>query len=221
VPGTVIVAPHADDETLGGGGTLLRHHAEGRETHWVIVTAMTEHDYSLDTIKRRRDEIEKVAQRFAFSSVHELGFPTKALDDTKLPQLIESLGEVVNRVAPDTLLLPFPDDVHSDHRVVFDAAASLTKWFRFPSIQRVAAYETLSETEFQVRPDRFPFRPSLFVNIESYLDAKIHIAQIYESEFREFPFPRSGEAIRAQAALRGAASGCRAAEAFHLIRLVE
>jgi hypothetical protein len=105
--------------------------------------------------------------------------------------------------------------------VVFNAASSLTKRFRFASIRRIAAYETLSETEFQVRPDLLPFRPTFFVNVESFLDVKIEIALIYESEFGEPPFPRSVDAIRAQAVLRGGICNCRAAEAYQLIRLVE
>ena len=36
------IAPHPDDETLGFGGTLLRHRADGDEIHWLIVTAMSE-----------------------------------------------------------------------------------------------------------------------------------------------------------------------------------
>ena len=35
----LVVAPHPDDETLGVGGTLLRHVAEGDAVHWLIATA--------------------------------------------------------------------------------------------------------------------------------------------------------------------------------------
>jgi LmbE family N-acetylglucosaminyl deacetylase len=37
----LVVAPHADDETLGCGGTLLKLKAEGCELHWLLVTEMT------------------------------------------------------------------------------------------------------------------------------------------------------------------------------------
>ena len=40
----LVIAPHPDDETLGCGGTLLRHKANGDEISWVIVT-----DISVDT----------------------------------------------------------------------------------------------------------------------------------------------------------------------------
>ena len=33
-----IISPHCDDETLGCGGTILRHIKKGDEVSWIIVT---------------------------------------------------------------------------------------------------------------------------------------------------------------------------------------
>ena len=38
----LVVAPHPDDETLGCGGTLLKHKASGDKIHWLIVTGIDE-----------------------------------------------------------------------------------------------------------------------------------------------------------------------------------
>lgn len=92
-----------------------------------------------------------------------------------------------------------------------------TKWFRYPSVKRILAYETLSETDFGLGTD-LGFRPNIFINIENYLEDKLRAMDIYASELGRFPFPRSDEAIRALATLRGAASGFQAAEAFELLR---
>jgi hypothetical protein len=56
------------------------------------------------------------------------------------------------------------------------------------------------------------------VDISEFLERKIEIMAMYRSEMSEFPFPRSIEAIRALATLRGATAGFRAAEAFQLLR---
>jgi hypothetical protein len=58
----------------------------------------------------------------------------------------------------------------------------------------------------------------VFINIESFLSDKLRAMDIYASEVGKFPFPRSHDAIRALATLRGAASGFEAAEAFELLR---
>jgi LmbE family N-acetylglucosaminyl deacetylase len=85
------------------------------------------------------------------------------------------------------------------------------------NIEIVAAYETLSETEFGLGTDQ-AFRPNVFVDINHFVSKKLEAMDIYTSEVGEFPFPRSHEAIRALATLRGAASGYNSAEAFELLR---
>lgn len=215
---TIVIAPHPDDEVLGTGGTLLRRKAEGATVAWLIVTGITaESGWSEEKIKQRADEIKRVTELFDFNSVFELNFPTTQLDQVPMSDLVAAVSRVFKKFEPEEVLVPHPADVHTDHRVVFNAVASCTKWFRDPSVKRVLAYETLSETDFDLGTEQ-GFRPNVFVNIEPYLDDKLRAMGIYASELGEFPFPRSHEAIRALASLRGAASGFKAAEAFELLR---
>src|SRR5688572_26416578 len=143
------VAPHPDDETLGCGGTLLRHVALGDRVYWLIVTDLTtEHGYPAAVAKRRASEISSVAAAYGFAGVYNLSLPPTRLDAMPRADLVAAIGRVVKEVAPRTVYLPFRGDVHTDHRVVFDASAACTKWFRYPSIRRVLCYEVLSETDF-------------------------------------------------------------------------
>jgi LmbE family N-acetylglucosaminyl deacetylase len=215
---TIVIAPHPDDEVLGVGGTLMRRKAEGEKMAWLIVTGITsEAGWSDNKIKQRADEIKRVSVLFGFDSVFELNFPTTQLDQVSMSDLVASISNVFKTFEPEEVFVPHPSDVHTDHRIVFDAVASCTKWFRYPSVKRVLAYETLSETDFGLGTNQ-AFRPNVFVNIEPYLAEKLQAMDIYVSELGVFPFPRSHEAIRALATLRGAASGFRAAEAFELLR---
>ena len=215
---TLVVAPHPDDETLGSGGTLLRRQAEGAEVAWAIVTnisAATGWDEA--RVLRRADEIRRVAERYRFTAVYEMCFPTTRLDQVPAADLVCAFSKIFNEFEPEEVFIPHPTDVHSDHRVVFQAVASCTKWFRYPSVKRVLAYETLSETDFSLDLQK-GFRPNVFVDIDGHLEEKLSILDIYASELDAFPFPRSHEAIRALATLRGVASGYKAAEAFELMR---
>ena len=215
---TIVIAPHPDDEVLGVGGTLMRRKAEGGKIAWLIVSGITaEAGWSDDKIKQRADEIKRVSVLFDFDSVFELNFPTTQLDQVSMSDLVATISNVFKTFEPEEVFVPHPSDVHTDHRIVFDAVASCTKWFRYPSVKRVLAYETLSETDFGLGTNQ-AFRPNVFVNIEPYLAEKLQAMDIYVSELGVFPFPRSHEAIRALATLRGAASGFRAAEAFELLR---
>jgi len=215
---TLVIAPHPDDEVLGVGGTLLRRKAECAKVAWLIVTAISvQSGWSEEKVKQQADEIKRITELFGFDEVFTLNFPTTQLDRVPMSDLVAGISAVFKSFAPEEVFVPHPSDVHTDHRMVFNAAASCTKWFRYPSVKRVLAYETLSETDFGLGADK-GFRPNVFVDIEPFLDDKLRAMDIYESELGVFPFPRSHEAIRAISALRGAASGFKAAEAFELLR---
>lgn len=215
----VVIAPHPDDETLGCGGTLLRHRADGDRVHWLIVTAVTTtYGYSRDRVAVRNEEIRKVSDYYGFESTHRLELPTTRLDTVPVSDLVAAISTVFRQVRPDVVYLPYRGDAHTDHRHAFDAAAACTKWFRQGQIGRVLAYETLSETGFGLDPDSRGFQPTVYVDISPYLDAKLEAFRIYGGENGEFPFPRSDEAIRALATLRGSFAGVMAAEAFVLLR---
>jgi len=215
---TIVIAPHPDDEVLGVGGTLLRRKAEGSKVAWLIVTGVTaEAGWSEVKIKQRASEIKKIAALFGFDAVFELNFPTTQLDQVPTSNLVEAVSDVFKIFEPEEVFLPHFSDAHTDHRIVFDAVIACTKWFRYKSVKRVLAYETLSETDFGLGANQV-FRPNVFVNIEPYLEGKLRAMDIYASELGDFPFPRSHKAIQALAALRGVSSGFKAAEAFELLR---
>jgi len=215
---TIVIAPHPDDEVFGAGGTLLRRKAAGARVAWLIVTAISvESGWSGEKVKLRAGEIERCAELFGFDEVFALKYPTAQLDRVPRSDLVSSISDVFRSFQPEELLVPHPSDAHSDHHIVFHAVASCTKWFRYPSVKRVLAYETLSETDFGLGTNR-DFRPNVFVDIEPFLGDKMRAMDIYASELGAFPFPRCHEAIRALATLRGAASGYKAAEAFELMR---
>ena len=215
----LVVAVHPDDETLGCGGTLLKHRQQNDELHWLIATAMSETTgYSSEQVIRRQQEIEWVGDNYGFTSIHQLGLSPARVDQEPLHQLVENISRVIREIRPTTLYLPFAHDVHSDHRVVFQATYSCTKAFRYPFIRRICAMETLTETEFSPSLGGQVFTPNLFVDISSFLQVKLEIMACYQSEVGKHPFPRSPESITAQAMVRGAASHCRYAEAFMLLK---
>ena len=217
-PRIIVIAPHPDDETLGVGGTLLRRKAEGATIAWLIVTTISiESGWSAEKVKKRAEEIERITELYAFDEVYSLNFQTTLLDTIPISNIVDAISTVFSSFKPDEVFVPHPSDVHTDHMVVFNAVRACTKWFRYPSVKRVLAYETLSETDFGLGTDQ-AFRPSVFVDINHFVNRKLEAMDIYTSEVGEFPFPRSQEAIRALATLRGAASGFEAAEAFELLR---
>jgi len=168
---------------------------------------------------RREREIDAVAARYGFEGVHRLKMPVSALHRVSETDLYDGIAGAVREAEPSVVLLPFRSDAHSDHHAVNAIGWSCTKSFRFPSVRRVLMYDTPSETDFSHPGD--PFVPDVLVDITGYLDAKIEIMGLYESELRAHPFPRSEKGLRARAALYGAMAGCEAAEGFMLMRDID
>ena len=217
----MVVAPHPDDETLGCGGALLRHKAEGDQVHWLIMTAMHESQgYAVAKIEARNQEITSVAEQYQFDGVHRLNYPTTGLDTCPRSELVAEVAKVVTTVQPTIIYLPYRNDIHSDHKITFDVAAACTKPFRYPSIKSIRVYETLSETEQSLSPEGAAFQPNLFVDVSAYLEQKIDIMRLYKGEVGDAPFPRSCEVIEALARYRGSVIGVAAAEAYMLLREV-
>ena len=215
----LVVAPHPDDETLGCGGALLRHKAEGDDINWLIMSTITEDaGYSAKRVSSRKKEIDRVAKAYDFSHVSQLNYITARLDTVAKEDMVKQVSNIISNIKPDTIYIPFRGDAHSDHKIVFDVVASCTKSFRYPFLSCVRAYETLSETEFSLRTDNYGFNPNYWVGINEYLEKKISIMKMFQGEMGEHPFPRSELNIKALATLRGATAGVLAAEAFMILK---
>jgi len=213
----LVVAVHPDDETIACGGTLLKHKTNGDEIHWLICTE-TNKEQNPDFYETREKEIIAVRDYFKFDSVHNLRLLSTKVDEYTDSERVGKISEVVSTIRPNIIYLPFRSDIHSDHRYIFEAAYSCTKSFRYPFVKKVLMMEAPSETEFALSLPSQSFIPNVFNDITDYIDMKVEITKIFESEIGEHPFPRSEGTIRALAAYRGSTCGCSAAESFMLLK---
>lgn len=214
----LVIAVHPDDETLGCGGTLLKHKANLDEIHWLICTSIDKNHSYYDT---RAGELEQVSKAYSFDSIYNLKLATMQVDKYSMSELVDKISKVINEVKPNIIYLPFKGDVHSDHRRIFEAAYSCTKSFRYPFIKKIYMMETLSETEFALSTKEDSFIPNVFIDITDYMDKKMEIMKIFESEMAEHPFPRSERNLRALATFRGATCSCQYAESFLLLKEIK
>ena len=218
----LIVSAHPDDETFGAGGTLLRHKANGDEIFWLIVTNIFEDQgFSEERVKQRRDEIANVAHLFDFDGIYKLDYPTTSLSSTSLIKMIPEISKIFQEVKPEIVYTLNRSDVHSDHRIVFDAVMACTKSFRSPFVKQLLMYECVSETEFAPALAERVFIPNYFVDITHYLHKKLEIIRVFESELGEHPFPRSIENVKSIAHFRGASAGVQYAEAFQVLKFID
>lgn len=119
----VILAPHPDDETLGCGGTLLRHREAGDEVHVVCATdGRRSRALPVTSPAMARVRAAEAAAACAALDVHLhwLGWPEGNWD---LEAGVGTLRAVLERLRPALIYAPSWLDFHPEHRRVAHALA--------------------------------------------------------------------------------------------------
>jgi len=223
---TLIIAAHPDDEVLGCGGTMARLTAAGEDVHVVILggrrtiqnTNRSEAEGAL--LEDLHANARSTNQLLGVQNVIIHDLPDNRFDTVPLLEIVKLIEAVVDRVQPRVIYTQHGGDLNIDHVITFRATLTATRPVRGCTVEAVYAYEVPSSTEWAFDSFAPAFKPNVFVDVASTLDAKIQAMAVYESESRDFPHPRSPQSIRAQARRWGSASGLDAAEAFELIRWV-
>ena len=214
----LVIAAHPDDEVFGCGGTIARHVAEGDEVHVLIATRGAPEVFPATQVERVWDEMRAAHDILGISEMHALNFPAPRLDTVPGHELAEGVRRYLVQLQPETVYLPHRGDIHSDHRCVYRATLVAARPIDNCSVNRLLCYETLSETEWAPPSADDAFIPTVFVDISQHLEVKLQAAACYRSQLKDPPHPRSLEALKAQARLRGSTVGLSAAEAFMLVR---
>lgn len=214
----VVIAPHPDDETLGAGGTIARFAAEGVEVSVLIVSGHLPPLYPKEAFDVTHRECQAAMTGMGVASWEFLKIPATMVNETPVAELTGHISRFVQNRDPEWVLIPFPDR-HIDHRVVFDASVVACRPVRPGAPSIVLAYETLSETHWNVPGVEPAFVPELYVDISNFVDAKQRALACYASQVDGIA-SRSIEACMALARFRGSQNGCVFAEAFKTVRIV-
>jgi LmbE family N-acetylglucosaminyl deacetylase len=211
----VCLAAHPDDETLGAGGTLLRHAAAGDETALIVATVAYPPRWPADLVHQKRAECLAAAKALRIGQVRFLEFRTMHLNTLPAIELNDALERALAEFQPDVVYAPPCDDLNSDHAALFEAALVATRPTGRGGVQALYSYEIPPTTRFN---HGSRWAANTYVEMGDYLEQKLFAMAAYESELREPPHPRSLEGIRLFARERGAAVGLPAAEAHMLVR---
>lgn len=219
----LVLAPHADDEVLGMGGTIARFADEGKQVVVAILTGHGKYKHPLwepELWDRIRQEAKQSCAGLGVSDVIFRELPAACLDHVPAWEINRIVSDVLREVQPEEVYIPFCHDLHQDHQAIAYAATVACRPYLGVGrqVKRVLAYETLSETHLAPPYLAPAFQPNVFIDISSYLDKKIEAMRAYESQLQADHLPRSIEALRALARFRGTHIGVEAAESFVLLR---
>lgn len=210
----LVFAPHNDDETIGVGGTIAKLAMAGNK---ITVCEVTSGPPTPIAIK----VLEEAKEAHAVLGVAEsifLELPVVDLHLTPTREKNKPFIELVKKVNPDIAFIPHHGDLHTDHAATAESAMVALRPMNAPWLKAIYAYETLSESEWNVPNGLNAFIPNTWCDITNTMDIKLKAMACYKTQLREFPHPRSLEAIEAQAKVRGSTVCVERAEAFIQIR---
>lgn len=214
----LIVSAHADDEVFGMGGTLLKlSQNKDNDMSWLILSKIWEPKWSAEEIRGRDIAIKKLNELIGFKSVHHWDYEDNKLDTYSINELQESLILLNDQIKPEIIYTPSVWDFNHDHRIACELVEMSTKSYYSRSIKEIIAYEIPSSTDHSFSSMR-RFTPNLYQDITSTIDDKLKALEIFDSELKLFPHPRSKEYVKSLAMVRGGESGVKFAEAFHILK---
>jgi LmbE family N-acetylglucosaminyl deacetylase len=219
----LIIAAHPDDEVLGCGATMAKLAAAGYEVFIAILGEGVTSRYAAreaadqNLILELRKTAEKVKECLGAKKLFHFDFPDNRFDTVPLINIIKTIEGLIKEIKPQTVFTHHPSDLNIDHAITHKSVLTATRPFSGCPVKEIYAFEIPSSTEWSF--GQFgSFQPDTFCNVESTLEMKIRAMGLYETERREFPHPRSPEAIEAIAQRWGSVAGLRYAEAFETIR---
>lgn len=219
----LVVAAHPDDEVLGCGGTIARLASEGNDVHIVIlgegITSRYEDRKKADKkeLDALKDKAKNASEILGASKLILESLPDNRFDTIPLLDIVHILERIINETRPDVIFTHASSDLNIDHNITHRAVLTAARPLEASSIRELYAFEVPSSTEWA--SGQFgDFTPDTFYDITGTIDNKLKAMEIYESEARKSPHPRSAESLRAIAQSRGSAAGLTYAEAFETIR---
>lgn len=210
----LVVAAHPDDELLGIGGVVKKHTNNGDSVRTIIMCEGESLRYKGDV--GQNIAIDESAKILGVEKVYTLSFPDQKLDTYTLTDLITPLEKISEEYKPDIIYCQSACDANRDHKILFEAAniafRPTSEWIR-----EFYGFYTASSTEWGIPRN---FIPDTWIDISDVLEDKIEAFEKYHSEVREYPHPRSSDALRFQAHFWGNQCCMDAAEVLMTIRRV-
>lgn len=219
----LIISPHADDEILGCGGTISKYTKMGIDISVLILTNANKgapEIFSKNDIQAIRKESKSANKFIGTKKLFFENLPGLTLNQYPIYKISELINKYTSNIKPEIVFIPSPNDLHLDHKIIFNASKVSLRFNKKSSIKKILSYEVLSETEWNENENSFS--PNYFVKLnESDVNNKIKSFLKYKSQVKKYPHPRSKEAIINLAKVRGSQVFMKYAEAFKVEKILD
>ncbi len=216
----LFVVAHPDDETLGAGATIYKLAEEGNR---VAVAIMSAHVAARRNISATlADNEAKAMSILGVHKVYHADFPNIKMNTIAHLELVQFIENCIEDWKTDSIFTHHPSDTNNDHVMTSYACQAASRLFQrkegIPKLKQFIYMEVPSSTEWSFDSSANRFTPNMFVEIgKSGVEKKMEALTAYTGVMRQYPHPRSQEAIMGLATYRGVQAGCIYAEAFESV----
>lgn len=216
----LVVVAHPDDEVLGAGATIYKLIQEG---HKVAVATMANHAAARvnisDTLVQDQEESMKI---LGVNKLYTANFPNIKMNTVPHLELVQFIEKCIEDFNAEIIITHHPSDTNNDHVMTSYAVQAASRLFQRKKnilpLKGLIYMEVLSSTEWSFDSSANRFIPNYFIEIGlDGLDKKLEALSKYKGVMREYPHPRSEEALKGLAVYRGCQAGCNYAEAFECV----
>lgn len=216
----LIVVAHPDDEVLGAGATIHKLISQG---HNVAIATMVNQAAARANISTSLAEDQSEALKIlGVTKLYAADFPNIKMNTVPHLDLVQFIERCIEDFGAEAIITHHPSDTNNDHVQTSYAVQAASRLFQrkqnVPQLKELLFMEVPSSTEWSFDSSANRFTPNYFVEIgEQGVELKLKALSTYKGVMREYPHPRSNEAIKGLAAYRGVQAGCNYAEAFECV----
>lgn len=216
----LIVVAHPDDEVLGAGATMYKLKKQG---HKVAVVTMANHAAARANISVTLSEDQEESMKvLGVDKIYTADFPNIKMNTVPHLELVQFIEKCIEDFKAEVIITHHPSDTNNDHVMTSYAAQAAARLFQRRSdiapLKEFLFMEVLSSTEWSFDSSANRFTPNCFVEIGlEGVEKKLEALFKYKGVMRDYPHPRSYEALKGLAAYRGCQAGCNYAEAFECV----
>lgn len=220
----LVIAAHPDDEVLGCGGATAKHVLQGDDVYCLILGEGITSRYDSrgnagkDEIEKLKQDAKKAAAILGTKDVIFRDFPDNRFDSIPLLDIVKAVESVKQEIKPDIIYTHHRGDLNIDHRITFRAVLTACRPMKGETVKEIYSFEVPSSTEWAEPDAAASLMPDVFVDITATFEKKIAALNVYSTERREYPHPRSPRALEIIARRWGVNVGRELVEAFRLIR---
>lgn len=218
----LLVVAHPDDEVLGCGASIKKWTSQGDVVDICIMSTEAKARAFRPSDEELNDDLQSSSNYLGVNKKYEATFPNIEMNTVPHIRLVQFIESAIINSKPDVIITHHPADTNNDHLHTSMACQEAIRLFqRRDDIKPIKEFwymEVPSSTEWAVNTSMNRFLPNVWVeSSREGIDAKIKALSMYRGVIRQFPHPRSEEALIGLAAYRGAQAGLLYAEAFECV----